>query len=106
MKNSLSVAGALAVAALLSACSPDKPHIEAPRPVRTAEVRYDAAREANRYAGTVQSRYEVDQAFRVSGKVAQRKVDVVLKGAAELGGGDRMARQVLKTLQPLCVSLI
>ncbi|MEJ8824918.1 efflux RND transporter periplasmic adaptor subunit [Variovorax humicola] len=76
MKNSLSVAGALAVAALLSACSPDKPHAEAPRPVRTADVRYDAAREANRYAGTVQSRYEVDQAFRVGGKVAQRKVDV------------------------------
>ncbi|MDN8613650.1 efflux RND transporter periplasmic adaptor subunit [Variovorax ginsengisoli] len=76
MKNSLSVAGALAVAALLSACSPDKPQTEAPRPVRTADVRYDAAREANRYAGTVQSRYEVDQAFRVGGKVAQRKVDV------------------------------
>ena len=34
------------------------------------------AREANRYAGTVQSRFEVDQAFRVGGKVAQRKVDV------------------------------
>ena len=34
------------------------------------------AREANRYAGTVQSRHEVDQAFRVGGKVVQRKVDV------------------------------
>ena len=44
--------------------------------MRIAEIRYDAAREANRYAGTVQSRYEVDQAFRVGGKVAQRKVDV------------------------------
>jgi len=66
----------LAVAALLGACSPDQPPVEAPRPVRTAEIRYDAAREANRYAGTVQSRYEVDQAFRVGGKVAQRKVDV------------------------------
>lgn len=76
MKNSLSVAGVLAVAALLSACSHDKAHSEAPRPVRIADVRYDAAREVNRYAGTVQSRYEVDQAFRVAGKVAQRKVDV------------------------------
>jgi RND family efflux transporter MFP subunit len=66
----------LAVAAMLGACSPDKPPVEAPRPVRTAEIRYDAAREANRYAGTVQSRYQVDQAFRVGGKVAQRKVDV------------------------------
>ena len=75
MKNSLAVAGALA-ATLLCACSPDKPPVEAPRPVRTSEIRYDAAREANRYAGTVQSRYEVDQAFRVGGKVVQRKVDV------------------------------
>ena len=30
----------------------------------------------NRYVGTVQARHEVDQAFRVGGKVAQRKVDV------------------------------
>ena len=46
------------------------------RPVHTAEIRYDQAREANRYVGTVQSRHEVDQAFRVGGKVVQRKVDV------------------------------
>ena len=76
MKNIHATAVTLAVAAMLSACSPDKPPAEAPRPVRTAEIRYDAAREANRYAGTVQSRFEVDQAFRVGGKVAQRKVDV------------------------------
>jgi RND family efflux transporter MFP subunit len=76
LKNIHATAVMLAVAAMLSACSPDKPPIEAPRPVRTAEIRYDATREANRYAGTVQSRYEVDQAFRVGGKVAQRKVDV------------------------------
>ncbi|MDM0116664.1 efflux RND transporter periplasmic adaptor subunit [Variovorax sp. J22R133] len=76
MKNTLTAVIALPIAAMLSACSPDKPPIEAHRPVRTAEIRYDAVREANRYAGTVQSRYEVDQAFRVGGKVAQRKVDV------------------------------
>ena len=76
MKKIHATAITLAVAALLGACSPDQPPVEAPRPVRTAEIRYDAAREANRYAGTVQSRYEVDQAFRVGGKVAQRKVDV------------------------------
>ena len=76
MKNSLTAGVALPIALMLSACSPDKPPVEAPRPVRTAEIRYDAAREANRYAGTVQSRYEVDQAFRVGGKVVQRKVDV------------------------------
>jgi RND family efflux transporter MFP subunit len=76
LKNVLAVAVALPVATMLSACSPDVPPIETPRPVRTAEIRYDAVREANRYAGTVQSRYEVDQAFRVGGKVVQRKVDV------------------------------
>ncbi|MDH4612305.1 efflux RND transporter periplasmic adaptor subunit [Pseudomonas sp. BN102] len=76
MKNSLTAAGALAVAAMLSACSPDQPTVQAPRPVRTVEISYDNVRETNRYVGTVQSRHEVDQAFRVGGKVAQRKVDV------------------------------
>lgn len=76
MKTSLTAAGALAVAALLCACSPDKPSVQAPRPVRTVEISYDNAHESSRYVGTVQSRREVDQAFRVGGKVAQRKVDV------------------------------
>ena len=60
-------------------CRPARPTklpAEAPRTVRTVEVRYDASRETYRYFGTVQSRHEVDQAFRVGGKVAQRKVDV------------------------------
>ena len=74
MKTSLAAA---AVAALfLTACSHEKPAAEAPRPVRTVELRYDKAREANRYVGTVQARHEVDQAFRVGGKVVSRKVDI------------------------------
>ncbi|MHC8354485.1 efflux RND transporter periplasmic adaptor subunit [Pseudomonas sp. LB3P81] len=76
MKTSLTAAGALAVAVMLCACSPDKPTVQAPRPVRTVEISYDNARNISRYVGTVQSRHEVDQAFRVGGKVAQRKVDV------------------------------
>jgi RND family efflux transporter MFP subunit len=64
------------LAAMLAACSPQKPPAEPLRAVRTAEVRYDSAGEANRYVGTVQSRREVDQAFRVGGKVAERRVDV------------------------------
>ncbi|WP_224771038.1 efflux RND transporter periplasmic adaptor subunit [Pseudomonas sp. FEN] len=44
--------------------------------MRTVELRYEGAREASRYAGTVQSRHEVNQAFRVDGKVVQRKVEV------------------------------
>lgn len=76
MKHIHATAVMLAVAATLAACSADEPTAEAPRPVRTAEIRYDAAREANRYAATVQSRYEVEQAFRVGGKVARRLVEV------------------------------
>ncbi|AOE85207.1 efflux RND transporter periplasmic adaptor subunit [Pseudomonas sp. TCU-HL1] len=76
MKKSLTAAGALAVAAMLCACSPDQLAVQAPRPVRVVEISYDNARETNRYVGTVQSRHEVDQAFRVGGKIAQRKVDV------------------------------
>ncbi|MCJ1886447.1 efflux RND transporter periplasmic adaptor subunit [Pseudomonas sp. LA21] len=76
MNNPLVAASALTAAALLCACSPSQPAVLAPRPVRTVELHYDNARESNRYVGTVQSRYEVDQAFRVGGKVVQRKVDV------------------------------
>ena len=76
MKTSLTAAGALAVAVMLSACSPDQPTVQAPRPVRTVEISYDNARDISRYVGTVQSRHEVDQAFRVGGKVAQRNVEV------------------------------
>ncbi|WP_248745754.1 efflux RND transporter periplasmic adaptor subunit [Pseudomonas sp. MWU12-2037] len=76
MNNSITAVGVMAVAALLCACSPDQSPVQVPRPVRTVELRYDNAREANRYVGTVQSRHEVDQAFRVDGKVVQRKVEV------------------------------
>ena len=66
---------AVIAVAVLSACS-SKPPPEALRAVRTAEIRYDKTQETNRYVGTVQSRHEVNEAFRVGGKVVQRKVDV------------------------------
>jgi RND family efflux transporter MFP subunit len=69
-------AATLAVATLLGACGTEQRPPEPPRPVRTAEIRYDTAREAHRFAATVHSRYEVEQAFRVGGKVTQRKVEV------------------------------
>ena len=69
------VALAAVAVAVLSACS-SKPAPEPLRAVRTAEVRYDKTQESNRYVGTVQSRHEVNEAFRVGGKVVQRKVDV------------------------------
>ena len=77
MKTSLTaalLAGPIALA--LSACSQHKPVHEELRAVRTVELRYGIATETDRYAGTVRSRHEVDQAFRVGGKVSQRLVDV------------------------------
>jgi RND family efflux transporter MFP subunit len=65
----------ITAAALAAGCAPEKP-ATAVRPVRTFEINYDAAFEVNRYVGTVQARHEVDHAFRVGGKIAQRKVDV------------------------------
>jgi RND family efflux transporter MFP subunit len=69
------VAIAVIAVSVLSACS-SKPAPEPLRAVRTAEIRYDKTQESNRYVGTVQSRHEVNEAFRVGGKVVQRKVDV------------------------------
>jgi RND family efflux transporter MFP subunit len=60
---------------LIGACTREPP-TEVLRPVRVVEARYDSARVASRYFGSVQSRYEVDQAFRVGGKVMERRVDV------------------------------
>jgi RND family efflux transporter MFP subunit len=67
---------AATIASLLSACAPDKPPAEALRTVRVVPIQYESAREVNRYFGSVQARHEVDQAFRVSGKVLERRVDV------------------------------
>jgi RND family efflux transporter MFP subunit len=64
------------IAAPLCACTQNKPTAEAPRTVRTVELRYDKVQETDRYVGTVQARHEVDQAFRVGGKIVRRRVDV------------------------------
>ncbi|MFH1815169.1 MAG: efflux RND transporter periplasmic adaptor subunit [Pseudomonadota bacterium] len=76
MKASIATATAASISIFLSACTQPPPPAETPRPVRTAEVRYDDMRNANRYFATVASRYEVDQAFRVGGKVRERRVDI------------------------------
>jgi RND family efflux transporter MFP subunit len=67
---------AVPLAAVLAACSPEAPPAEPLRPVRTVELRYNGTRDVNRYTGTVRARHEVEEAFRVGGKVLQRKVDV------------------------------
>jgi RND family efflux transporter MFP subunit len=65
----------LSIAVTLTGCS-HQPPPEPLRAVRTVEIRYDKTQETDRYFGSVQSRYEADQAFRVGGKVVSRKVDV------------------------------
>jgi RND family efflux transporter MFP subunit len=67
---------AATISSLLAACSHDAPPAETLRPVRTAEIHYESAREVSRYFGSVGARHEVEQAFRVGGKVLQRRVDV------------------------------
>ena len=77
MKSSICIAAfAATIASVLSGCSSQSPPAEALRPVRTIEVKYANAREVNRYFGSVQARHEVDQAFRVAGKVLERRVEV------------------------------
>jgi len=66
---------ATSIAAMLSGCS-HQPPPEPLRSVRTVEIRYDNTQQTDRYFGSIQARYEVDQAFRVGGKVVSRKVDV------------------------------
>jgi RND family efflux transporter MFP subunit len=67
---------AVPMAAMLAACAPKAPPADPLRPVRTVELRYGGILETNRYAGVVRARHEVDEAFRVAGRIAQRKVDV------------------------------
>jgi len=78
---------AVTLASLLAGCGPQAPTEEALRSVRTVEVRYDGARETSRYFGSVQARYEIDQAFRVGGKVMERRIDV----GQTVGEGDVLA---------------
>ena len=76
MKASLvACSGLLSFAPLIAACTQHAPG-ERPRPVRSVELRYDATGDEHRYFGAVQSRHEIAQAFRVGGKVIERKIDV------------------------------
>lgn len=70
------IIAAVTLTTLLSACSEPAPSLDTLRPVNTVAVSYDGLNTANRYFATVASRHEVDQAFRVGGKVIERKVDV------------------------------
>lgn len=76
MKVFVTAATAATITALLCACSEPAPSSVALRPVNIVELQYDNMRSTHRYFASVASRYEVDQAFRIGGKVLERKVDV------------------------------
>src|SRR4029453_4078629 len=96
----------LSIAATLSGCSHPPPP-EPLRAVRTVEIRYDKTQETDRYFGSVQARYEVDQAFRVGGKVVTRKVhggQKVRQGGLIAVVGDTDYKLALETTQQQLVA--
>ena len=82
---------AVAVATVLAACSKPEPVAEAPRPVVAQKLTPVAVALGALYTGEVRARYESDLAFRITGKIVERKVDV---GAVVKPG------QVLARLDP------
>ena len=67
---------AVPVAILLSACSKPAPPAVNVRPVYVSVAQPAGAVESRFFTATVRTRVETDLAFRVSGKVAKRLVDV------------------------------
>ena len=61
------------------------------RPVRAEQVGWSAAHSNTRYAGEVRARYETELAFRVAGRVQNRRVEV---------GTQVKAGEVIATLDP------
>lgn len=76
MKRFVTAASTATLITLLCACSEPPPSTSALRPVNTLALHYDSLRNSQRYFASVASRYEVEQAFRIGGKVLERKVDV------------------------------
>lgn len=91
-----SVCALFPLAALVAACSKAPPAAPAPRPAIVMTVAGGATAAPFLYPGEVRSQHEVDLAFRVGGKVIERRVnpgDAVRKG------------QVLARLDPADVAL-
>jgi membrane fusion protein, multidrug efflux system len=68
--------GLLLPALILGACSSKEPMTDDVRVVRTMIVAADDANSQSAYSGEVRARYESDVGFRVSGRVAQRLVEI------------------------------
>lgn len=86
-----SLALSILAAALMAACSKPAPVAEAPRPVVVHKLALAPVAAGALYAGEVRARYESDLAFRITGKIIERRVDV---GTAVKPG------QVLARLDP------
>jgi RND family efflux transporter MFP subunit len=72
----ISLALTLSSALALGACSKSVETVAPPAPVRVQQVSLTAAVQEESYTGAVRARVEADLAFRVSGKVVERAVDV------------------------------
>jgi membrane fusion protein, multidrug efflux system len=87
----------LVVAALvLAGCAKKEPPPEVVRPVQLAPVVIGSMAETAVFAGEVKPRHETDLAFRIGGKIIERRVDV---------GATVKKRQVLARLDPADVAL-
>lgn len=86
----------IAAAAVLTACDKPPPATAAIRPVQLAPVVIGATGDTAVFAGEVKPRHETDLAFRIGGKIVERRVDV---GASVRKG------QVLARLDPADVAL-
>ena len=71
------------IALAISACSKPPEKVEAPRPARVMTVQRATTDDVKIYAGEVRPRYEIDLAFRIGGKLLERRADV---GAAVTKG--------------------
>ena len=69
------IASALALG-FLAACSKPEPVVEPPRPVVVVTLAPAQVAPAALYTGEVRARYESDLAFRIGGKIVERRVDV------------------------------
>jgi len=87
---------ALIAAASIGACSKQAPRPDVVRPVQLAPVVVASMAQAAVFAGEVKPRHEADLAFRIGGKIIERRVDV----GAQVAKG-----QVLARLDPADVAL-
>jgi multidrug efflux system membrane fusion protein len=90
MKTAWLLPALVVVVAACDRAAPPAPPADI-RPVRAEKVDMHAIANSTRYAGEVRARYETDLAFRVSGRVQARLVDV---------GAQVKAGQVIATLDP------